>query len=141
MPVNFILIIFNNGNLSFGPEHTEDVSIEDGQGQNKREPTNDEDLARKEEHADKTGAETSTGGHGEEFEAVDTTKHHTNEAAKSLSGTNPNSGQEEITRRWVWFCIKNYYTAPVNKFIFHLVWSEHSPDKGQNDWQFDRWKP
>ena len=99
MPVNFRLITFNKGNLSFGPEHTE-------------------------EGEDRAGAETSTGSRCDESEAVDKNENYTSEAGKASCSIKANSGQEEITWQWVWFCIKNYYTAPVNKFIFHLVWSQ-----------------
>ena len=124
MPLNIPSIVFNKGNLEFGPECAKESYV------------NKADLVSKEEDVQASAMTTDPQRHENEGNEETSLVTSSNEAEEILQAKEESSttvviapkdrspaSEEEKTfpLSWAWFCIKNYYTAPVNKFLFYMV--------------------
>ena len=114
-PLNLPFIDFNKGNLTFGPERAKEISISKSE-------------------VDRTEAEAAESGKSVEHQHYTKDKEDKmslvpsgKESANVTDTINPQTHtamseeDKSLTLSWAWFCVKNYYTAPVNKFLIYMV--------------------
>ena len=124
MPLNIPFIVFNKGNLAFGPERAkESYADKRGLGSKAEELHASAIAADPQEFEDEGKDETELMTSGNEAEEMLQTKEETSATVVFAPKDHSTESEEEETSRlsWAWFCVKNYYTAPVNKFLFYMV--------------------